>query len=172
MRWGAQKLEAVVAEAAACADQLDADFAVPVFLVLDADEGAEGPTVVTAAARGAAKPHQFASVVVPLQARFPKPGKDLELAFGRSAVCDVVLPWGSVSKHHGTLRRSALGWQLIDVGSSNGTTLGGRAVPALQPQYLPDGAVLTVGLVAARFLDGPAFAAFLRQQLAARSSRP
>jgi DNA-binding NtrC family response regulator len=47
-----------------------------------------------------------------------------ELSIGRASTCDLVIPHGSVSRHHATLRLSPL--QIIDAGSRNGTRVRGK----------------------------------------------
>jgi hypothetical protein len=47
---------------------------------------------------------------------------------GRDADCDLVLPDPSVSRWHAGLKRSADGWLLDDLGSTNGTLLNGWRV--------------------------------------------
>jgi pSer/pThr/pTyr-binding forkhead associated (FHA) protein len=49
---------------------------------------------------------------------------------GRGAMCDVRLPYPSVSLQHATVQRAPGGWELRDGGSSNGTWHRGRRVHA------------------------------------------
>jgi len=50
-------------------------------------------------------------------------------SLGRSRECDCVLDDPNISRKHAELRRSANGdWQIIDLGSTNGVKVNGRAV--------------------------------------------
>lgn len=52
---------------------------------------------------------------------------------GRSRECDVVVSDANVSRQHAELRRTAAGWQLYDLGSTNGTRVNGRQVDGSEP---------------------------------------
>lgn len=167
MRWGCQTLKTVVQDAGKYPDRLERDFSVPVLLISEADLDHDPHPVVTAAGRGprpapAQAPSRF---VVPLQPRDGRKSTEPRLSFGRSEVCDVVLPFAPVSKHHGYFVPVAGGWQIIDVGSTNGSTVNGRPLATNQPQLLTDGSDLHFGELFALFLTGPTFVALLRQQL-------
>jgi FHA domain/Domain of unknown function (DUF1707) len=54
--------------------------------------------------------------------------RDRPLTLGRSHYCDVVLAHDTVSRRHAEIRRDGAGWYLRDLGSSNGTWLGGSRV--------------------------------------------
>jgi len=45
---------------------------------------------------------------------------------GRSRDCDVVLSDPNVSRRHAELRREAMGWEVVDLGSTNGIKVNGR----------------------------------------------
>jgi FHA domain/Domain of unknown function (DUF1707) len=50
---------------------------------------------------------------------------DRSLTIGRAPDCDLVLSHPTVSRRHAQLRPRARGWELVDVGSTNGTRLNG-----------------------------------------------
>lgn len=169
MRWGCQTLKTVVQDAGKYPDRLELDFGVPVLILSESDLDDEPHTVVTAAGRTPipAPPPRAATsnFVVPLQPRDGRKTTEPRLSFGRSEVCDVVLPFGPVSKHHGFFVAVTGGWQLVDVGSTNGSTVNGRPLAPNQPQLLSDGADINFGALQARYLSGPSFVTLLRQQL-------
>lgn len=66
---------------------------------------------------------------------------------GRDEAADVRLPHPSVSKRHLRLERRGDEVVAIDLGSSNGTTLGGAPLVPNEPQPLRDGDVLVVATV-------------------------
>ena len=65
---------------------------------------------------------------------------------GRDPGCDIVIPDRQVSRRHASLRRLADGFELVDLGSKNGTHLNGS--PVQGPQRLQDGDLIQVALVA------------------------
>jgi pSer/pThr/pTyr-binding forkhead associated (FHA) protein len=104
------------------------------------------------------------TIVVPIQARYPAPGVT-QMTFGRSTVCDIVLPIASVSKHHGFFETMAGVWLVSDAGSTNGTSVGGQRVQKTGVG-LSDGCSLRLGRVLTQFLMPPTFCELLRQRLA------
>lgn len=69
-----------------------------------------------------------------------------EAVIGRDAGCDIIIPDRQVSRRHATLRRVDDGFELVDLGSKNGTHLNG--VPLTGSQRLQDGDLIQVALVA------------------------
>jgi len=53
---------------------------------------------------------------------------DRAFILGRSRSCDVVLSDDTVSRSHAVLRRTAEGWSIRDLGSSNGTWVNGEPI--------------------------------------------
>ena len=70
------------------------------------------------------------------------PGAEFSLAgsmtIGRDMSAGIVLGDSSVSSHHAAIERVQGGWRLTDLGSTNGTSVGGRPIG-------PGGAVLKGG---------------------------
>jgi hypothetical protein len=68
---------------------------------------------------------------------------------GRSRDCDIVLADGNVSRRHAEIRRGEGGWVLVDLGSTNGVSLGGRRVKGEAP--LQGGERIELGTTEVRF---------------------
>lgn len=62
----------------------------------------------------------------PLSLRFPRGGD--EFSIGRDANCDLAIPDMTVSRRHAILERTADGWILSDLASTNGTRVNGWRV--------------------------------------------
>ena len=73
---------------------------------------------------------------------------DRQAVVGRDHDCDVPLANRSVSRRHALLEKTTDGWILRDLGSANGTFLGGGRVTEVP---LPPGAALRFGEVEAVF---------------------
>jgi hypothetical protein len=164
MTGGALLLDAVLEEARKLGAQLEKTYDVPVLLVVGEENEADGVTHVTGPG-GPSKAHDRApqTFVVPLQPRYPTAGK-VRLSFGRATICDLVLPFSSISKHHGYFEQTGTGWMVLDVGSTNGTMVDDNDV-GKNGKALTDGCALRLGHVSARFLSAKAFCAVLRQRL-------
>ncbi len=80
------------------------------------------------------------------------------IGVGRTRNTDVWLPYPSISKYHAYFTREADDrYYLTDVGSSNGTSIAGKALVAKTPTLLEDGAELAFGPHAFRFLGPDGF---------------
>ena len=74
------------------------------------------------------------------------------VTIGRALDNDLVLEHPSVSRHHAEIRREPGGYALADLGSTNGTTVNGRAVTAAR---LHDGDLVQLGGVTFVFRLAP-----------------
>ena len=88
--------------------------------------------VLTIRAEGEARRHVF----------------EQQAVVGRDADCEVSLESRSVSRRHALLEKTENGWSLRDLGSANGTFLGGVRITEVS---LPPGATLRFGEVEALF---------------------
>jgi hypothetical protein len=96
-----------------------------------AREGAEnGPRTVTPAAAPARVTMSLQAAVSvrrPLPLQFPR-GSAEQFSIGRDAGCDLAIADMTVSRRHATLERTADGWTLTDLESTNGTRVNGWRV--------------------------------------------
>ncbi|HXJ19775.1 MAG TPA: FHA domain-containing protein [Polyangia bacterium] len=83
------------------------------------------------------------------------PDDTTEIRIGRRTDIEVPLPYPSLSGLHARLFRSDGGWQLEDLGSTNGTRLDGEPLAPRSPRAVRPGAQIAVGPVLMVF-DGPA----------------
>ena len=93
----------------------------------DSHEG--GPRTVTPAAAPARVTTSLQAVGVrrPLPLQFPR-GSAEQFSIGRDASCDLAIADMTVSRRHATLERTADGWLLTDLESTNGTRVNGWRV--------------------------------------------
>ena len=83
------------------------------------------------------------------------PDETREIRIGRRTDIEVPLPYPSLSGLHARLVRDGSGWQLEDLGSTNGTRLDGEPLAPHSPRAVRPGAQIAVGPVQLVF-DGPA----------------
>lgn len=162
---GIQSLESILKLARTRTGALDATFDVPVLLLVSEEAEYEAVTAVGSVPTTEVSGDSRTTLVIPIQARAPAPGQP-QLSFGRSTVCDIMIPVASVSKHHGYFQAMAQGWLVSDVGSTNGTSVEGQPVTK-SGTPLTDGCSLRLGRVLAQFLSAKSFCDVLRQRLAA-----
>ena len=67
---------------------------------------------------------------------------------GRSRECDVVIDDPNISRKHAEVRRTIVGWTVVDLGSTNGIKVNGRRV---REAVLSPGDEITLGLVSLGF---------------------
>lgn len=158
-------LEEMVSAARAERDKLERRFTQPVLLVVaPAEEWAETTAVrATADSADPISVTMMPTLVLPVAKRHPG---SADVTFGRSTVCDVVLPFAAISKAHGFFRNEAVGrWVVGDLGSKNGTFVDGHKVTASTAHAMRDGATLRFGDVTAKFLSPVSFVADLKRRL-------
>jgi len=88
-----------------------------------------------------------ASLVLNNSERITLDGDSLKI--GRQASCRVVFNDSNVSREHAQMRRTADGWKILDLGSTNGTRINGRKIET--EQLLVNGDELLFGTSGARF---------------------
>jgi hypothetical protein len=71
------------------------------------------------------------------------------LKIGRQATCRIVFNDSNVSREHAQMRRTADGWKLLDLGSTNGTKINGMKIT--EEQLLVNGDELSFGTSSAKF---------------------
>ena len=71
------------------------------------------------------------------------------LKIGRQATCRIVFNDSNVSREHAQMRRTADGWKLLDLGSTNGTKING--IKITKEQLLVNGDELSFGTSSAKF---------------------
>jgi DNA-binding NtrC family response regulator len=79
---------------------------------------------------------------------------------GRTAdgsVCDIAINDARMSREHVQIERTAVAWQLVDVGSRNGGFVNGRAFAPRERLTLADGAVIRLGDTLMVFRSSPSF---------------
>ena len=69
------------------------------------------------------------------------------ITLGRTANNDVVIPDATISKFHAYFRVTAGGYEVVDVGSRNGTRVMGRVLVAKQPAEVTIGTRLRFGSI-------------------------
>jgi hypothetical protein len=67
------------------------------------------------------------------------------LTMGRASDCDWVLPEGQASRYHAELRRYGDQWLIVDLGSTNGTFVGGVQLRPQTARPISAGEVVAIG---------------------------
>lgn len=83
------------------------------------------------------------------------PDDTREIRIGRRSDIEVPLPYASLSGLHARLTRTATGWQVEDLDSTNGTCLNGEPLAPHRPRAIVPGAQIALGPVLVIF-DGVA----------------
>jgi len=107
-----------------------------------------GQTLVFSSAEPAEVPHQQEETLRSSRASLLYNGHRLVVGsqgatIGRSRECEVVVDDANVSRRHAELRERGGAWVLTDLGSTNGTRLGGRRIE--RPESLEPGDRIEVG---------------------------
>lgn len=76
------------------------------------------------------------------------------ITIGRSSDCTIVIDDTRVSRAHATVEQTRSGWTVTDTGSSNGTTVNGKAITARTATSVAQGDVIGVGPVDLRIEAG------------------
>ena len=157
----------VLEEAKKNMDRLEQLYDVPVLFAVP-DPTLDNPDSMTATSASAPRvvPGLLGlpttSIVVPVQPR-NRTSPATKCTFGRAETCDVVLPFAAVSKEHGYFEQKGGQWYVVDVGSTNGITVGGQQTVRDKPLPIANGTVLQFGSLIVRFVTAAAFVAILRQ---------
>jgi len=77
------------------------------------------------------------------------------LTLGRGSDCDLILAETQASRRHAELRRAGDRWQIVDLGSTNGTFVGGVRLAPNVARPLRPGDVVTIGSTRLRLIDEP-----------------
>jgi pSer/pThr/pTyr-binding forkhead associated (FHA) protein len=83
------------------------------------------------------------------------PDETREIRIGRRADIEVPLPYASLSGLHAAMTRTNGGWEIEDLGSTNGTRLDGEPLAPHRPRPVRPGAQIALGPVTVVF-DGVA----------------
>jgi hypothetical protein len=118
------------------------------------DEDEHGKTMIYSTSARVRGPVEAAQRTRPQRALLAIAGRRLLLpatggTIGRSRECDVVLEDSGISRRHAEIRPSADGWEIEDLGSTNGVTVNGLEVRGPEPLY--GGEVIEFGSTEAVF---------------------
>ena len=67
------------------------------------------------------------------------------LVFGRHSTCDIRIDHPSISRKHVALIVESTGLRIVDLGSANGSRIGGRSLPANEPTPMNVGEMVELG---------------------------
>ena len=113
-----------------------------------------GQTMIYSTSARVRGPVEAAQLARPQRALLAISGRRLLLppgggTIGRSRDCDVVLEDSGISRHHAEIRPTAEGWEIEDLGSTNGIVVNGLQVRGREP--LHGGEVIAFGSTEAVF---------------------
>lgn len=77
------------------------------------------------------------------------------LTIGRGSDCDLILAETQASRRHAELRRAGDRWQIVDLGSTNGTFVAGARLAPNVARPLAPGEIVTIGSTRLRLVDEP-----------------
>jgi hypothetical protein len=89
--------------------------------------------------------------------------KEGPITLGRTAVNDIAIPDDSVSKRHLVFAATAAGLNVMDCGSTNGTSVDGAALAANEPRALEGGEKIDTGNFSYLFHTADGFLAYLKR---------
>ena len=82
------------------------------------------------------------------------PFEQTRIVIGRGAASDVRIPHRTISEFHATVQQHGDLWQLVDSGSTNGTSLNGSRLVGDRPKRLRDGDLIELGPYVLSFHTG------------------
>ena len=85
------------------------------------------------------------------------------VVLGRSDSSDVSVPEESISKRHCTFEVTEQGMRVVDIGSTNGTSVAGKPLPPHEPYVLTGGETLDIGNFSFLFHTPESFVGYLNQ---------
>ena len=121
---------------------------VPNALAVDPEGPKRAEPTAPPTAPGRARPTGLAVVRTDTGARTPL-GRDA-VTIGRSSDSTITIDDTRVSRAHATIERGRSGWTVTDNGSSNGTAVNGKALPARTPKQVSAGDRIGIGPVELR----------------------
>jgi pSer/pThr/pTyr-binding forkhead associated (FHA) protein len=86
------------------------------------------------------------------------------ITIGRTANNDIVLDDTSVSRFHAWIEQQNSDWVLVDAGSRNGSTLGGKKIAAKAPNQLTNGLVMRIGALQLTYYTAQGFLDMLHRR--------
>ncbi len=86
------------------------------------------------------------------------------ITIGRTANNDIVLDDTSVSRFHAWIEQQNAEWILVDAGSRNGSTLGGKKIAAKAPNQLTNGLVMRIGALQLTYYTAQGFLDMLHRR--------
>lgn len=86
------------------------------------------------------------------------------ITIGRTANNDIVLDDSSVSRFHAWIELQNEEWVLVDAGSRNGSTIGGKKIAAKAPAALSNGLVVRIGALQLTYYTAQGFLDMLHRR--------
>jgi hypothetical protein len=108
---------------------------------------------------GLGQPHPLLGTAFHLEPDEEQP----HVVVGRSASCDITVPDRSVSEEHCRILVTARGVVVVDMGSTNGTTVNGTRLEPYRAEVLADEDLLGVGSYVFQLLSSPSLFAGLME---------
>jgi pSer/pThr/pTyr-binding forkhead associated (FHA) protein len=86
------------------------------------------------------------------------------VTIGRTSNNDIVLDDASVSRFHAWIEQTSQDWVIVDAGSRNGSTVGGRKLPARAPVTLTNGLAVRIGALQLTYYTAQGFLEMLQRR--------